>query len=124
MALLASGCIQLPVRSGSSGPLDSGPKASGPCRTFSDRSAGTRPATSPGWRGAEEWCQGPGRERAERVAVGQDRGADPARVAAEHDLADRPAGVVALYVAEAADRTRARAEMIEVLDQLIAGITA
>jgi hypothetical protein len=29
----------------------------------------------------------------------------------------------ALYVAEAADRTRARAEMIEVLDQLIAGIT-
>src|ERR1700728_1835642 len=30
----------------------------------------------------------------------------------------------ALYVAEAADRTRARAEMIEVLDQLIAGVTA
>jgi len=29
----------------------------------------------------------------------------------------------ALYVAEAADRTRARAEMIEVLDQLIAGVT-
>jgi len=44
---------------------------------------------------AEEWCEGPGRERAERVAVGQDRGADLARVAAEHDLADRPAGVVA-----------------------------
>ena len=30
----------------------------------------------------------------------------------------------ALYVAEAADRARARAEMIEVLDQLIAGVTA
>jgi AcrR family transcriptional regulator len=30
----------------------------------------------------------------------------------------------ALYVAEAADPTRARAEMIEVLDQLIAGVTA
>jgi len=30
----------------------------------------------------------------------------------------------ALYVAEAADRTRARAEMIEVLDQLIGGVTA
>jgi AcrR family transcriptional regulator len=30
----------------------------------------------------------------------------------------------ALYVAESADRTRARAEMIEVLDQLIAGVTA
>ena len=30
----------------------------------------------------------------------------------------------ALYVAEATDRPRARAEMIEVLDQLIAGITA
>ena len=30
----------------------------------------------------------------------------------------------ALYVAEAADRTLARAEMIEVLDQLIEGITA
>lgn len=30
----------------------------------------------------------------------------------------------ALYVAEAADRTRARAEMIEVLDQLVAGVTA
>ena len=30
----------------------------------------------------------------------------------------------ALYVAEAADRTRARAEMIEVLDQFIEGITA
>ena len=44
---------------------------------------------------AEEWCEGPGRERAERVAVGQHRGADPARVAAQHDLADRPAGVVA-----------------------------
>jgi len=29
----------------------------------------------------------------------------------------------ALYVAEAADRARARAEMIEVLDQLIAGVT-
>jgi len=29
----------------------------------------------------------------------------------------------ALYVAEAADRRRARAEMIEVLDQLIAGVT-
>ncbi len=29
----------------------------------------------------------------------------------------------ALYVVEAADRTRARAEMIEVLDQLIAGVT-
>jgi AcrR family transcriptional regulator len=29
----------------------------------------------------------------------------------------------ALYVAEAADRPRARAEMIEVLDQLIAGVT-
>lgn len=29
----------------------------------------------------------------------------------------------ALYVAEAADRTRARAEMIEVFDQLIAGVT-
>jgi len=29
----------------------------------------------------------------------------------------------ALYVAEAADLTRARAEMIEVLDQLIAGVT-
>jgi AcrR family transcriptional regulator len=30
----------------------------------------------------------------------------------------------ALYVGEAADRTRARAEMIEVLDQLIEGVTA
>ena len=30
----------------------------------------------------------------------------------------------ALYVAEAADHARARAEMIEVLDQLIAGVTA
>jgi hypothetical protein len=30
----------------------------------------------------------------------------------------------ALYVAEAADPTRARAEMIEVLDQLIEGVTA
>ena len=30
----------------------------------------------------------------------------------------------ALYVGEAADRTRARAEMIEVLDQLIDGVTA
>ena len=30
----------------------------------------------------------------------------------------------ALYVAESADRTRARAEMIEVLDQLIEGVTA
>jgi AcrR family transcriptional regulator len=30
----------------------------------------------------------------------------------------------ALYVAEAADRARARAEMIEVLDQLIQGVTA
>ena len=30
----------------------------------------------------------------------------------------------ALYVAEAADRTRARAEMIEVLDQFIEGLTA
>jgi AcrR family transcriptional regulator len=30
----------------------------------------------------------------------------------------------ALYVAEAADRARARTEMIEVLDQLIAGVTA
>jgi AcrR family transcriptional regulator len=30
----------------------------------------------------------------------------------------------ALYVAEAADRTQARAEMVEVLDQLIAGVTA
>lgn len=30
----------------------------------------------------------------------------------------------ALYVAEAADRTRARDEMIEVLDQLIEGVTA
>ena len=30
----------------------------------------------------------------------------------------------ALYVVEAADRTRARAELIEVLDQLIAGVTA
>jgi hypothetical protein len=30
----------------------------------------------------------------------------------------------ALYVAEAADRTRARAEMIEVLDQLLDGVTA
>jgi hypothetical protein len=29
----------------------------------------------------------------------------------------------ALYVVEAADRPRARAEMIEVLDQLIAGVT-
>ena len=29
----------------------------------------------------------------------------------------------ALYVAEAADRTQARAEMIEVLDQLIDGVT-
>ena len=46
-------------------------------------------------QGPEERRQGPGRERAERVAVGQDRGADLARVAAEYDLADRPAGVVA-----------------------------
>jgi hypothetical protein len=30
----------------------------------------------------------------------------------------------ALYVAEAADRTQARAEMIEVLDHLIEGVTA
>jgi hypothetical protein len=30
----------------------------------------------------------------------------------------------ALYVAEAADHAQARAEMIEVLDQLIAGVTA
>jgi hypothetical protein len=30
----------------------------------------------------------------------------------------------ALYVAEAADRTRARAEMIGILDQLIQGLTA
>jgi hypothetical protein len=30
----------------------------------------------------------------------------------------------ALYVAEAADHARARAEMIEVLDQLIDGVTA
>ena len=30
----------------------------------------------------------------------------------------------ALYVAESADRAQARAEMIEVLDQLIAGVTA
>ncbi|MGH3158640.1 MAG: hypothetical protein ACRDNF_18975 [Streptosporangiaceae bacterium] len=30
----------------------------------------------------------------------------------------------ALYVAEAADRPQARAEMIEVLDHLIAGVTA
>jgi hypothetical protein len=30
----------------------------------------------------------------------------------------------ALYVAEAADRTRARAEMIDVLDHVIAGVTA
>jgi AcrR family transcriptional regulator len=30
----------------------------------------------------------------------------------------------ALYVAESADRTRARAEMVEILDQLIEGITA
>jgi AcrR family transcriptional regulator len=30
----------------------------------------------------------------------------------------------ALYVAEAADRTRARAEMMEVLDQIIEGVTA
>jgi len=29
----------------------------------------------------------------------------------------------ALYVVESADRGRARAEMIEVLDQLIAGVT-
>jgi hypothetical protein len=30
----------------------------------------------------------------------------------------------ALYVAESADRTRARTEMIEVLDQLLEGVTA
>jgi hypothetical protein len=30
----------------------------------------------------------------------------------------------ALYVAEAADRTRARNEMIEILDQMIEGVTA
>jgi len=30
----------------------------------------------------------------------------------------------ALYVAEAADRAQARAEMLAVLDQIIAGVTA
>jgi hypothetical protein len=29
----------------------------------------------------------------------------------------------ALYVAESADRPRARAEMLEVIDQLLAGVT-
>src|ERR1700760_3740891 len=52
---------------------------------------------------AEERGEGRGREGAERVAVGEDRGADAARVGGEHDLADRPAGVVADdgHVAEA-----------------------
>ena len=43
----------------------------------------------------EEGRQGPGRERAKRVAVGQNRGADPAGVSAEQHLADRTSGVVA-----------------------------
>ena len=61
---------------------------------------------------AEERREGPRRERAERVAVGQDRGADPARVGAEHDLADRPAGVVADdgHVAEAEGRDEVQHE--------------
>ena len=46
-------------------------------------------------QGAEERRQGPGRETAERVAVGQYRRADPAGVRAQHDLADRAAGVIA-----------------------------
>ena len=46
-------------------------------------------------QGIEERREGPGREGVERVAVRQHRGADPAGVRAEHDLADRPAGVVA-----------------------------
>ena len=49
------------------------------------------------------------------------KGAQPARPLA-HVLMGA-GDEAALYVAEAADRTRARAEMIEVLDQLIAGIT-
>jgi hypothetical protein len=43
----------------------------------------------------EERREAPGREGVERVAVGQHRRADRARVAAEHDLADRPACVIA-----------------------------
>src|SRR3984893_16214763 len=52
---------------------------------------------------AEERREGQRRGGLERVEVGEDRGADPARVGGEHELADRPAGVVAddEHVAEA-----------------------
>lgn len=52
---------------------------------------------------AEQRRERQGREGPESVAVGEDRAADPARVSAQDELADRPAGVVADedHVAEA-----------------------
>ena len=63
------------------------------------------------------WCKGPGAAGSKRGASARSRSAPLAHVLM--GASDE----AALYVAEAADRTRARAEMIEVLDQLIAGVT-
>ena len=111
MARLDRGSIQLAVRSGSSGLAGQRPEGE---RAVPDSFGPQRRGHArhqPGMaQRAEQRRERPGREGAERVAVGQHRGADPAGVAAEQDLADRAAGVVADdgHVAEAECRDEVR----------------
>ena len=96
IALLASGSYPLAGQLGierSAGQRAEAERAGPhPRRPQPGHQAGDDPGMAPG---EEQRRERAGRERAERVAVGQHRGADPAGVARQQELADRPAGVVA-----------------------------